>query len=204
MNKRQQVTEIEESSVRSAGRTTRSALNQPLPTWLVRTLMVVFGVLVVLGISGFGKYHIYQKYFRESIPAAELSFDALDASLTEADILARFARQPMRCTFQDVVANGGMGDRVCFTALNTANGHPALTAGFFFVKGKLNLALLHVPWWAHGRAMEATQRKFGPGAIAPDGLRAWKLTHGKLEMNQRRSLNPLSWSALVWTKQRGN
>lgn len=76
---------------------------------------------------------------------------------------------------------------------------------FFFRKGRLNLATVQVPWWAHGRAAGALARNFGPhqrGWSGPMRLRRWDLQQGMLQMNETRSINPLSWSAIVWTAQR--
>lgn len=195
MAKRQQVTEVEAFEDSASPGSQGSVLSQPMPRWLTRTLLAVFVLLAVIGVSGFGRYHVYQKHFRETIADTPTRFRDLRPGMTDKEVMAMYPGMPWRCTYQDAAA--GMGDWVCFSSLNTADGYPALTMGFFFTKKKLTMGLVHVPWWAHGRAQETMRKLYGP-PVRYQGLLRWRMPDGTLDMNPARSFNPVWWSAIVW------
>lgn len=175
-------------------------LHRPIPraVWLP---FAIFGAFVALLLAlNAGVLHVYQEYFTEKLPAVRVPWKALSASMGEAEVRALFPDTNVRCIAQAT----DMGDRVCYMSVERVDGYAALTVAFFFQKGRLNLATVHVPWWAHGRAAGAMARDFGPHGRdwpGPMQLRRWDLQQGKLQMNETRSINPLSWSAIVWTPQ---
>ena len=181
-----------------------SLLTRPLPRALTIPLAVVAVIAALLLALNFQVLHVYQRYFSQDLPDARVPWAALSRTMDEAALKAAFPGLSLRCMPQQTT----MGERTCFVALRSANGHPALTLALFLQRGKLNVATLHVPWWAHGRAADALQREFGGSTRASDGgstaLRRWRVAGGVVDMNARRSLNPLAWSAVVWTPSGGS
>jgi hypothetical protein len=64
---------------------------------------------------------------------------------------------------------------------------------------------VHVPWWRHGSWLTSLKRNYGTSQKAGmvgdsrGAVLRWKLDNGSLEFNERRSINPLTWSSLFWT-----
>jgi hypothetical protein len=176
-----------------------SALTRPLPKFVTIPLLVLTVLAVVLLALNFPVLHVYQKHFTQDLPDAHVPWTQLTPGMDEAALRAAFPKLSLRCMAEPT----HMGERVCFAAVRRVDGYPALTLALFLKKGRLSVAAVHVPWWGHGRALQALQREFGPGTTASDGastaLRRWRVPGGLVDMNTRRSLNPLAWSAVVWT-----
>jgi hypothetical protein len=175
-------------------------LHQPIPRAVWLPLAIIGTIAALLLALNAGVLHIYQKHFTEKLPSVRMPWKSLSASMDETAVRGMFPGVNVRCMAQVT----DMGDRVCYTSVERVDGYPALTVAFFFRKGRLNLATVHVPWWGHGRAADALVRDFGPHQrdwSGPMRLRRWDMQQGTLQMNESRSINPLSWSAIVWTAQ---
>lgn len=198
MSRGQETERVERAEPRTPPRA--GALHRPLPKWVTVPLAVVLALGVLLLVLNHDVLHVYRKHLLEDLPEARMPWNALSAGMNEAALHARFSGLALRCYPEPT----DMGDRVCHAALRRVDGYPALTVALFLRRDRLTLATVHVPWWGHGRAMEALETAFGPGKAASDGggtaLRRWEIPGGRVDMNtRRRSLNPFAWSAVVWT-----
>jgi hypothetical protein len=181
-------------------------MNQELPKWVQLTLVVV---LVLMGLMMFmerDKLHVYATYFREKSPEIQVQFDALSSAMDEAAVRKHFDGVPLQCNAE----NGNLGDRACYSAIDRADGMPAMTLVVFFSKGKLVRAVVQMPWWSHGTWFASLKSRYGApqhgGTLG--GWRGpvsrWTIPSGYLEMNRDRGYNPLSWSAAIWTQSLPN
>jgi hypothetical protein len=176
-------------------------MDQELPKWMQVTLVVV---LVLIGLMMFmerDKLHVYAIYFREKSPEIQVRFDELSSAMDEPAVRKHFDGVPLQC----VAESGNLGDRACYSAIDRADGMPAMTLVLFLSKGKLARAVVQVPWWSHGTWFMSLKGRYGPpqsgGTLG--GWRGpvsrWTILSGYLEMNRDRGYNPLSWSAAIWT-----
>lgn len=151
----------------------------------------------------FSSLHVYQEHFSEELPRASVPWEALSPVLDERALRAQFAGLPLRCTAE----SSPLADRVCYAAVRAVDGYSALTLALFLRKDRLTLATVHVPWWGHGPAADGLARRLGESRPASGGtstaLRRWIVPGGFVDMNARRSLNLLGWSAIVWTPRPG-
>lgn len=182
-------------------RATQPIWNRPLPRWANYLLIFLAVVAVLIVLPNIRALHVYEKYFRGNEPQAQIRFEALSPAWDEAAAQAHFKGLPMRCLNE---SQSPLGNRVCFASLSKANGNPALTLALFFKAGRLNVAVLQVPWWAHGRVRASIITRWGqPVPSGTDGtgwsIGRWDLPNGRLEMNNTRFLSPLSWSAIMWS-----
>src|SRR5205085_6024790 len=122
--------------------------HQPIPRKVWLPLAIVAAIAALLLVLNVGVLHVYQKHFTETLPEVRMPWRALSASMDEAALRKLFPGTDVRCMAQAT----DMGDRVCYSAVASVNGSPALTAAFLLRKGRLNVATVHVPWWAHGAA----------------------------------------------------
>jgi hypothetical protein len=67
-------------------------------------------------------------------PAIELDYGAIDAALTERDVLAQFPDLDWRC-----MKDKRIGDRACDIEVSSINGIPATSVIYFFERGRLKL-----------------------------------------------------------------
>jgi hypothetical protein len=199
---RHQTTELLAEKRRAAPPTT-GVLNRPLPRPVTIPLLLVSAYAVLMMLINFPSLHVYQKYFGETLPRTSVPWQALSSAMDEPALRAQFAGLPLRC----LADASHLGDRVCYAAVQEVDGHPALTLALFLRKGRLTLATVHVPWWAHGRAADALALRLGASRPASGGpltaLRRWTVPGGVVDMNERRSFNLLGWSAIVWTPRPG-
>lgn len=196
---RHQDTELVDDSPRAPPRTP-GVLQRPLPrgVWIPLVLLLV-GSALLLAVN-MPVLHVYEKHFSEKLPAVKMPWNALTAGMDEASVRAQLAGVTLRC----VADASGVGERVCYAAVSEVDGYSALTLALFLRGGRLALATVHVPWWAHGKAADVLHATLGASQRASAGtfmpLRRWNVAGGYVDMNQRRSLlNPLAWSAIVWT-----
>jgi hypothetical protein len=181
-------------------RAEQAVWNRPLPRWANYLLILLAVLAALIVVPNIRALHVYEKYFRGNEPEAQIRFEALSPDWDEAAAQRHFTGLPMRCLSE---SNSPLGNRVCFASISKANGNPALTLALFFKAGRLNVAVLQVPWWAHGRVRNSIIRQWGaPAPSGTDGtgwsIGRWELPNGRLEMNNSRFLNPLSWSAVMW------
>lgn len=178
-------------------------LNQPVPRWLWRLLAVLGAGFLLLLALNWNVLHVYRKYFLEKGPHVQMPWAGLSASMDEAAARSLLKGVPLYC-IDDAT---GMGQRTCYAAVKQVDGYPALTVALFFRNGRLSLATVHVPWWAHRAAAETLSARLGASQLARargsnEELRRWAVPGGVVDMNRDRSLNLLSWSAVVWTPRR--
>lgn len=196
---REQDTEIVEQQRRAPRANPPGVLNRPLPRWVTLPLAVAAVLAVLLLALNFPVLHVYQKYFTQDLPRTQVPWTQLSTAMDEAALRTAFPGLSLRCMAQPTA----MGDRTCFAAVREVDGYAALTVALFLRAGRLHVATVQVPWWAHGRAAATLERQFGASVPASDGgsmrLRRWRLADGYLDMNARRSPNVLAWSAIVWT-----
>lgn len=174
-------------------------LTRPLPRWAQALVALMACVPVLLVLVNWNRLHIYQRYFFERSAPVSLPWDPLSPLMSEADVNTLVGR-PLTCMPDPT----SMGSRTCYTPVHKVNDHPAHTIAFFFDRGQLNTAMVQVPSWAHQEARNMLIARHGGGGPARDGrgvdLMRWNLAQGKVDMNSHRSwLNPLDWSAIVWT-----
>lgn len=174
-----------------------SALRRPLPTWVVRSLAVLLVIVLLMLLPAIPKLHVYERHFGRDNPKVQLRLDALRADMDENAVLAHFPASGMRCVPE---AGSALGDRVCWAAIGAADAVPALTVALFLRGGRLRHALVQVPWWAHGRLHARLAQQWGQAPASRGGVTMWTMPNGaRLEVDTRRSINPLNWSTLMWT-----
>ncbi len=180
--------------------TPANALNRPLSKrarWGLGIAAVLMGVLVL---PHTGSFYVYEKHFRGSTAEMKLQFGDLSSRMDERAVKDLFPASSLRCIAH---TQNNLGDRVCYAAPRRVNGTPSLTLAFFFRQDRLTVALVHVPWWAHGRARAGLDQLWGRpkrAGIDETGktLVGWTLPDGHIEMNDNRYLSPLAWSVVMW------
>lgn len=177
-------------------------ISQPVPAWMLWALGLVLVALIALAWPHRQSLHIYEKHLRGSALDIQFAFEELHADMDEAAFRRHLGGIYLSCTIDH-----RMDGRVCHQWLRSANGIPALVVSGMFRKDRLQFAFIHVPWWAHERAREALDAKWGASVSGggDDGtgkpFRRWKLPNGWLYMNDERYRHPLQWSAVVWDDQ---
>ncbi|MDP3702664.1 MAG: hypothetical protein Q8R72_17325 [Hylemonella sp.] len=165
--------------------------------YILGFLVVLVAILVALN---FSRLHMYQTYFGQASPEVAMRYELLSPSMDEAAVRRHFEGMALNC----VAENTGMGDRVCYAAVDMADGVPALGVALFFRKGRLNQSVVQVPWWRHLRQKQRLLALHGEPQLQQQPgetpLLAWRMPHGLLVFNQDRisDLNPLSWSVVMW------
>lgn len=170
-----------------------------------------FGVVavVLLAIYVFlsqDRLAVYGRYIRNTSPEISTNFSALKPSMDETAVRQHFDGVPLTCDGQSPGSNS-LGERVCYAAIDKADGHAALTLAAFFNKGKLVRAFIQVPWWAHNSWLQSLMAQWGQpqqaGIVSKFGgpVLRWRMPNGYVECNRDRGFNPLSWSVVIWTAQ---
>ena len=167
-------------------------------------LKYIVGFVVLLGMVlaalNFSRLRMYQTYFGETSPEVSMRYELMSPRMDEAAVRRHFEGIALNC----VAENSDMGERVCYAAIDMADGVPAIGLAMFFKKGRLSHSLVQVPWWRHLRQKQRLMALYGqpqlqqqPGETA---LLAWRMPDGLLVFNQDRTsdLNPLSWSVVMW------
>lgn len=172
-----------------------------LEWWLKWILAAVLVISLVLGALNFSRLRTYQSYFRESGPAVSMRYELLSHRMDGTAVRRHFEGLDLNC----VAEGGSLGDRVCYAALGSADGVPALGIALFFKKGRLSHSLVQIPWWRHLRQKQQLQARLGPPRLqsqpGQEPLLGWQLPGGLLVYNRDRigDLNPLAWSVVMWT-----
>lgn len=174
-------------------------LTRPLPRWAKALVALMAGILMTWLLINWSRLHIYQDYLFDQSAPVSLPWERLTPQMDEAEVKNLVGR-PLIC----MTGPTSMGTRTCYASVNTVNGHRALTIAFFFARGRLKTAVVHVPSWAHREARHKLIERYGGGNLASGGegiaLMRWTVPQGRVDMNSHRSwLNPLDWSAIVWT-----
>lgn len=177
------------------------AIPVSLAKWAIAGSLGMLGIILWINAD---RIYIYQKYFFESSPSISLRYADLSAEMGEAEILKHFEGAGLRCIHQSKAANG-LGDRVCYASIDSADGLPALTIATFSNHGRLNHVLVQVPNWTHRRWLQRFVGQHGKAerdgkvdAVLGGPVLSWSLPNGKLNMSRERELNPMRWSTLLW------
>jgi hypothetical protein len=176
-------------------------MNKGLPQWLLITLVLAFAGLGLMLFDAREDLHTYQTYFRDKSPDVSLRIGELSTRMDEAAFRKHFESVPIQC----VAEQSTLGDRLCYSSIDSADGLPALTLLAFLNKGKLAFVIVQVPWWRHGTWLKSLKLKFGSfqkAGVTGDERGAvlrWALDNGFLEMSQKRAFNPMDWSTVMWT-----
>lgn len=141
-------------------------------------------------------------YFTEDRKPLAFGFTELSEEWTEPTLHERFAGFPISChPYRGIL----QADRACAVFVKSHNEVPALFLSFFFSAGRLNEAVVNIPWWSHGSAYHSLTATFGQPAASQffphHGVRlhGWRLANGAaLFLNRDRTLNPFSWNAIYW------
>lgn len=163
-------------------------------------------VAAVVTATNLPRLHVYLKYWGTQSPRIDMPYKALSRDMDEKALRATMSTLPLNCIAEDKARNG-LGDRVCYSALNAADGAPALTAAFFFDDGRLAHAIVQVPWWGHHAAVRSLVARLGmPDAIQDQPVRGnrlvqWRVPDGLVEFNRDPGWDPLGWSAVYWTAE---
>lgn len=181
-------------------------MDKEIPNWMLVGLVIACALLGLMFFDQREKLHVYTKYFRERSPEVSLRLGELSSQMDEPAIRKHFDGVPLTC----IAENGGLGDRVCYSPIDKADTLPAMTLAIFFSQGRLATVIVQMPWWTHGAWRDSLDSRNGPpqnaGTVAGqrgDVVR-WRLNNGNLEMNRNRGINPLAWSAVMWTGRENN
>lgn len=171
--------------------------------WFFKYLILaLLGIALVYMAMYHERLRVYAGYFRTDAPEVSMRYELLSASMDEAAVRKHFSGVHLTCIAESVSV--GLGDRVCYGAIDKADGAPALGLALFFRQGRLSRSIVQVPWWRHLfqktrlLAMHgAPTLKEEPGEPA---MLSWRKPRGQLLFNRDRSsvLNPLAWSIVMW------
>lgn len=182
-------------------------MNKDLPKWVNITGAILIGIVALLVFFNYDRIHVYGTYIREKSPEIATRFVDLSADMDEAAARKHFEGVPFSCTAQGP-GSDSLGDRVCYTAIDKADGDAALMLAVFFRKGKLAHAMIETPWWVHKTWMQRFMTDFGQpqraGMVSRFGgpVMRWSMPNGYVETRRDRSFNPLEWNVILWTGTR--
>jgi hypothetical protein len=179
-------------------------------SWLSITLLGVLLLMllaILLVLSHPQHAREYKLYLSEQRPGVTFQLDELSPTWTESDLRARFAALDWRC--YDNRPGEYLDDRSCFADVQSFNGHGAMGLSFYFKAGRLNQAVVNVPWWSHWSALGSLEAQYGPPLAsqwlprAGVRLHGWQLANGGgVFFNRDLPLNPLEWNAIFWRSAR--
>ncbi len=176
-------------------------MNKGLPQWVLITVVIAFAALGLMLFDAREDLHTYQTYFRDKSPDVSLRIAELSTHMDEAALRKHFEGVPINC----VAEQSTLGDRLCYSSIDSVDRLPALTLLAFLSKGKLAFVIVQVPWWKHGAWLKSLKLKYGSfkkaGVVGDErgAVLRWTLDNGFLEMSQNRAFNPLAWSTVFWT-----
>jgi hypothetical protein len=180
----------------------RSILSRPLPrSWSIFiAAIVIFGAASVF--RNTPSLYVYLKHWGATSSRVSVPYADFTADMDERALHANLSPLPVRCIDESFQANG-LGERVCYAAIDEADGAPALTFAAFFHHGKLARALVHVPWWGHHAMVRSLVARFGPPVVIESSnpearLVHWRLQRGTVTINRDPGWDPLTWSTVLW------
>lgn len=176
--------------------------NKPISFRRIALATIAVGVVAALLLSQRGNIEEYRLYFTQDRKPATFTFTELSEDWTEKTLQEKFSGFPMTC----VPYRGSLPvQRACGVDVASHNGVPALFVSFFFSAGRLDQAVVNVPWWSHRTAYSSLVTALGQPAASQvfprDGVRlhGWTLPGGAaLFLNRDRPLNLLAWNAIYW------
>lgn len=179
-------------------------MNRDMPRWARIVGIGVIGVLALLVLFSLDRMPTYGTYIRQKSPEIATRFADLSVEMDEVAVRKHFEGAPLTCTAEAPGAVS-LGDRVCYTPLDKADGDAALMLAAFFKKDRLARAIVQVPWWVHKTWMQRFMAQFGQPRQAGLASRfggpilRWSMPNGYVEFNRDRSFNVLEWNVIVWT-----
>jgi hypothetical protein len=179
-------------------------MNKDVPKWVQISIVLVIAVVALLVFTSQDRIHVYGTYLREKSPEITTNLLALSIGMDEAMLRKHFEGVPLTCVGQGPGADT-LGDRVCHTSIDKADGDAALTLAAFFRKGRLAHLIVQMPWWVHKSWVSRFTAQFGQpsyagvtGGLGGPVLR-WTMPNGYVESSRDRSFNPLNWNVIIWT-----
>lgn len=179
-------------------------MSESLPTWFKTIAFAVLGLMAVLVIANRHRLDVYGTYIRQKSPVIATRLADLSADMDEAAVRKHFEGVPFSCAAEPPGPDS-LGDRVCYTPVDKADGDAALLLATFFKRGRLSSAIIHVPWWVHKTWKQRLIAQFGQprqvGLASGFGgpILRWSMPKGYVEFNRDRGVNVLEWNSLVWT-----
>ncbi|MDZ7919679.1 hypothetical protein [Rhodoferax sp.] len=176
-------------------------MDKEMPRWILVALAIAFAALGLMLLDAREDLHMYTTYFREKSPDVSLRIGELSSQMDEAALRQHFEGVPLNC----VAETSTLGDRLCYSNIDSADRRAALALLAFLNKGRLAHVVVHVPWWKHGAWLRSLKLKYGAsqnaGVVGDErgAVLRWNMDNGYLEMNQSRAFNPLTLSTLFWT-----
>jgi hypothetical protein len=170
-----------------------------------RLLILLIPVLAVFWLwnTRYGPVREYRLYLTEDRKSAQLAWDQISEAWSEADVSSRFAGYPVRC--EPDFTGIPQVTRVCTVDVKSLNGVPTLYITFMFAGSKLYRIATMIPWWSHGKGLQALQSTFGPPQASQEKARAgvrlhgWSLPGGAgVFYNRDRPRNPLEANSTQW------
>jgi hypothetical protein len=179
-------------------------MNNSLPKWIQIVMALLVTTVALLVFLNHDRMHVYGTYLREKSPEITTRLLDLSTEMDEPQLKKHFEAVSLTCVDQTPESNG-LGDRVCYSAIDKADGDAALTLAAFLRQGKLAHVIVQVPWWVHKSRITRLTAQFGQpsraGLVARFGgpVLRWTLPSGHIDVNRDRSFNVLNWNVILWT-----
>jgi len=171
--------------------------------WRLATLLIPTLVLAWLWNTRFPPVREYKLYFTESRKSAELPWDQISETWSEAEVSRHFESYPVRC--EPDYTGIPQITRICTVDVKSFNGAPALYVSFMFAGSTLHRVATMVPWWSHAAGFAALQSSYGPPRATQHKWRSgvrlhgWRLPSGAaIFYNRDRPFNPLEPNSAQW------
>ena len=170
---------------------------------LVLALLLCTALLLWLWNTRYPPVREYRLFLSENRKNADMPWDLVSESWSEADVNSRFSDYPVRCDANYTEAP--KITRVCAVDLKSLNGVPTMYVNFLFTGEKLQRVATAVPWWSHAKGLRAIQAAYGNPQVAQSHersgvrLHGWKLQGGgSLFYNRDREMNPFEFNSTQW------
>lgn len=176
--------------------------------WRLLSLLLPLLAVIWLWNTRYAPVREYRLYFTEDRKVAQLAWGQVSEAWSEAEVSKRFASHPVRC--EPDFTGIPRVTRVCTVDVKSLNGVPTLYITFMFAEGKLLRVATMIPWWSHGKGLQALQSTFGPPQITQDQprsgvrLHGWSLPGGAgLFYNRDRPRSLLEPNSVQWVGASG-
>jgi hypothetical protein len=166
-------------------------------------LLLCAAVLLWVWNTRFPPIREYRLFFSEDRRSADLSWDLVSESWSEAEVRSRFSGYPIRCDAN--YTDAPKITRICAVDLKSLNGVPTMYINFLFAGDKLQRVATAAPLWSHAKGLSALRAAYGNPLVTQDyprsgvRLHGWKLQDGStIFYNRDRELNPLEFNSTQW------
>jgi len=138
----------------------------------------------------------------ETWSSATIDFNKLSSNISEADIISTYSKLHLDCGHE----SSELGDRSCYTSINSINGADALFLVFFFNKSKLNLIKMDFTSSGHEDVLVKLKSQYGNPAKfkkskQPIPLIKWVLKQGIITTNESAYRNRKT--QVLWLSHNG-